>query len=64
VKRVKIGDVAAFLGVEKADLINLVRAEKLTVTGKGEGKVLLSETVRALRLAVCPTCHCRIEEAE
>jgi len=56
VKRVKIGDVADFLGVTKADLVGLVRAERLTTTGKGDGKVLLSETVRVLGLPKCPTC--------
>ena len=55
-KAIPIKVAADICGVEPQAILDLVRAEKLSRTGRGEGKVKLSEAIRALALPVCPTC--------
>ena len=65
-KAIPIKVVADICGVEPKTVLNLVRAEMLDRTGKGEwGKVKLSDTVVALNLTWDEaTCTFVVKEAE
>ena len=53
---IRVQTAADICGVSKELIISAIREERLVCTGRGEGKVLLRDVVRALELRRCPTC--------